>query len=287
MKTTLKKSNPIAAAESKPLDADGRLGFLAAIVLSSEEAIMGESLDGTITSWNPAAERMFGHSEKEALGRPLSIIGAPDRIQEFRSIIDRVKAGKKVERFETQRMRKDGRQIDVSVTVSPVRDQDGRLMGLSVIDRDITALREATEYARLTDENLRFLAAIVQSSEDAVISQALDGTITSWNPAAERMFGYSYKEALGKPMSLIGTAERIQEFQTIIDQVKTGKKVERYETQRKRKDGSLVDVPVTVSPGRNQEGKLMGLSVIDRDVTFLTQASQYARSLIEASLDPL
>jgi PAS domain S-box-containing protein len=142
-------------------------------------------------------------------------------------------------------------------------------------------------HSKTFDENLRFLAAIVQSSEDAVISEALDGTITSWNPAAERMFGYTEKEALGKPMSIIGTQDRIHEFESISDQVKKGIKVERYETQRRRKDGTAVDVLVTVSPVRNEEGKLIGLSAIDRDITFLKQASQYARSLIEASLDPL
>ena len=142
--------------------------------------------------------------------------------------------------------------------MSPVRDEAGKLIGLSVIDRDITAQKQASQYARMTDENLRFLAAIVQSSEDAVISEALDGTITSWNPAAEKMFGYVEKEALGKPMSIIGTPDRVQEFDAIIDQVKRGIKVERYETQRKRKNGSVVDVLVTVSAVRNKDGKLKG-----------------------------
>jgi PAS domain S-box-containing protein len=101
------------------------------------------------------------------------------------------------------------------------------------------------------------------------------------------MFGYSAKEVLGKPMSIIGTPDRIHEFEAIVDKVKKGEKPERYETQRRRKNGTVVDVLVTVSPVRNEEGKLIGLSAIDRDITFFKQASQYARSLIEASLDPL
>ena len=136
-------------------------------------------------------------------------------------------------------------------------------------------------------EKVRFLAAIVQSSEDAIISETLDGTITSWNPAAERMFGYSEKEALGMPMSIILPAGRLDEFKDTMEKVKQGVKVERYETQRRRKDGTLVDVFVTVSPVRDERGNLIGLSAIDRDITSQKQASQYARSLIEASLDPL
>ncbi len=137
------------------------------------------------------------------------------------------------------------------------------------------------------EENLRFLAAIVQSSEDAIISETLSGTITSWNPAAERMFGYREDEVLGKPMSVIGTPDRIQEFDAIMRQALKGAPVERYETQRRRKDGAVVDVLVTVSPVRDEAGKLIGLSAVDRDITAQKQASQYARSLIEASLDPL
>lgn len=137
------------------------------------------------------------------------------------------------------------------------------------------------------EEKFRYLAAIVQSSEDAVISEALDGTIISWNPAAEKMFGYSEKEALGKPMSIIATPDRVDEFKEIIDTVRNGRKVERYETQRLSKSGTVIDVAVTVSPVRDEEGRLVGLSAIDRDMAVEKRASQYARSLIEASLDPL
>ncbi len=279
MGKNLKRLNP--GAETKPTHAlEEKFRFLAAIVQSSEDAVIGKDLKGTITSWNPAAERMFGYSEREALGRPISILGPPDRVDEFKEIIEKVKQGIKVERYDTLRRRKDGTLIDVAVTVSPVMSEEGKLIGLSVIDRDITLQKKADRYARS-------LAAIVQSSEDAVISEALDGTITSWNPAAKKMFGYSEKEALGKPMSIIGTPDRIDEFKEIIERVKRGVTVERYETERKRKDGSLVDVSVTVSPVRDEEGKLIGLSAIDRDITAQKQASQYARSLIEASLDPL
>ena len=139
----------------------------------------------------------------------------------------------------------------------------------------------------LPDNQLRFMAAILQSLEDAVISETLDGVITSWNPAAEKMFGYAANEVLGKPMSIIGPDNRIGEFKETIDRIIDGFHVERYETQRRQKNGTLVDVLVTVSPVRDETGRLIGLSAIDRDITSQKQAGQYARSLIEASLDPL
>ena len=139
----------------------------------------------------------------------------------------------------------------------------------------------------LPDNQLRFMAAILQSLEDAVISETLDGVITSWNPAAENMFGYAAAEVVGKPMSIIGPDNRIGDFKETIDRIIKGLHVERYETQHRRKNGTLVDVLVTVSPVRDETGRLIGLSAIDRDITSQKQAGQYARSLIEASLDPL
>ena len=287
MKEVSKKQGPRNISPDTKNVPDDNLQFRASIVQSLEDAVIGETLDGMITSWNPAAQRIFGYTEKEALGKTMSIIGAPENINEFREIIDKIKSGETIEHYETRRRKKDGTLISVSVTVSPVKNEEGRLIGLSSIDRDITLQKEASRYAFAIDENLRFLAAIVQSSEDAIISEALDGTITSWNPAAEKMFGYSEKDALGKPMTIIGPSDRVDEFKLIIDRIKKGQSVERYETQRKRKNGSLVDVLVTVSPVRDETGRLIGLSAIDRDITAQKQASQYARSLIEASLDPL
>jgi PAS domain S-box-containing protein len=280
MTRSTQKRNPGELTVQDGSAIDDKFRYLAAIVTSSEDAIIGKDLNGTIVSWNPAAEKMFGFTEKEAIGQPISIIGIQGRLDEFSDIIEKIRRGVTVERYEVQRRRKDGTVVDVSATISPVKDEAGNVIGASVIDRDITSQKQASQYARS-------LAAIVQSSEDAVISEALDGTITSWNPAAERMFGYTEKEAIGQPMSIIGTIDRLEEFKEIIERIKKGLTVERYETQRRRKDGTVVPVSVTVSPLRDENGKLIGLSAIDRDMTSQKQASQYARSLIEASLDPL
>ncbi|MBI4310861.1 MAG: PAS domain S-box protein, partial [Chloroflexi bacterium] len=161
-------------------------------------------------------------------------------------------------------------------------DEEGTLIGLSVIDRDIRSQKQASQYAQS-------LAAIVQSSEDAIIGKDLDGVVTSWNPAAEKMFGHTEKEAVGRSISMISVKGDLGlgEYKEVIEKVRSGIKVERYETQRRRKDGTLVDVSVTMSPVRDEKGIVVGLSAIERDITSQKQASQYARSLIEASLDPL
>ncbi len=144
--------------------------FLAAIVESSDDAILGKDLDGTILSWNTAAERLYGYTAAEAIGRPVSMLLPADRPHELEEILARVRAGERVVHFETRRLRRDGSEVDVSVTVSPIADRDGRVVGASSIARDIGARqRAAEEYRRLFErhpspmwifdvETLRFLA---------------------------------------------------------------------------------------------------------------------------------
>jgi PAS domain S-box-containing protein len=128
-------------------------GWLAAIIESSDDAIVSKTLDGTITSWNPAAEKLFGYSADEIIGRPISILAAVDRENEMPVILERIRRGEKVDHFETVRRRKDGSLIDISLTVSPIRDQMGQIMGASKIARDITARKQVEErQRRLTSE---------------------------------------------------------------------------------------------------------------------------------------
>ncbi|MFA5786494.1 MAG: PAS domain S-box protein, partial [Actinomycetota bacterium] len=141
---------------------------------------------------------------------------------------------------------------------------------------------------------LALLASIVEHSDDAIISKTLDGIITSWNPAAGRMYGYTAEEIVGKPISLLSRQDRADEMVDILQRIRDGQRVDHYETVRVRKDGSTVTVSLTVSPVLDSRGRITGASSIARDVTermladeHVRAASQYARSLIEASLDPL
>ena len=140
--------------------------WLAAIVESSDDAIVSKTLDGIITSWNPAAQRLFGYTAEEVIGCPITILAPPDRQNEMPANLERIRRGERVERYETVRQRKDGSLVDISLTVSPIRDETGRIVGASKIARDITARKQAEERQRLLTAELshrvKNLFAVVQ-----------------------------------------------------------------------------------------------------------------------------
>ena len=144
------------------------------------------------------------------------------------------------------------------------------------------------------DGRPNFLASMVDSSDDAIIGKTLEGIITSWNRAAESMYGYSADEIIGKPISILLPADRPSEMDELLRKIRKGARVDHYETLRKRRDGGIIHVSLTLSPIRDVSGALIGASSIARDITErkriedqLQAKSKYARSLIEASLDPL
>jgi PAS domain S-box-containing protein len=233
---------------------------MAAIVEFSGEAIFGRTLDGIITSWNPAAERMYGYSSEEIVGKPINLLIPEDRTGEIEAILAKVSAGLPVEHRETSRVRRDGTAFPVPLTVSPINGTDGAVVGASVITRDLTEQKRALAVAQ-------HLAAIVESSDDAIISGSLDGIITSWNPAAERMYGYSSAEIIGKPADFLTPADRTTEIEAVLEQIKAGQHVEHLSTKRVRKDCTVFPVSLTVSPIRDAEGAVIGTSVIHREVT--------------------
>jgi len=233
---------------------------LAAIVASSDDAIVSKTLDGVITSWNPAAERMFGWTAAEAVGRHITLIVPEDRRAEEDEVLARLRRGEPVDHLETVRITKDGRLVNVSLTISPIKDATGRIVGASKVARDISERHDrAMALARL--------AAIVESSDDAIVSKTLDGVITSWNPAAERMFGWTAAEAVGRHVTLIVPEDRRAEEADVLDRLRRGERVEHFDTIRVTKDGRLVDVSITVSPIKDHAGRIVGASKIARDVT--------------------
>jgi two-component system, chemotaxis family, CheB/CheR fusion protein len=154
------------ASRSTAMSEPQAAGWLAAIVESSDDAIVSKTLDGTITSWNSAAQKLFGYAPEEVIGRPISILAAPDREHEMPAILERVRCGEKVGRYETVRRRKDGSLVEISLTVSPIRDGAGRIVGASKIVRDITARKRAEERQRMLTAELshrvKNLFAVVQ-----------------------------------------------------------------------------------------------------------------------------
>jgi PAS domain S-box-containing protein len=239
---------------------DSSRTHLAAIVDSADDAIVSKTLDGVITSWNGAAERLFGWTAAEAVGQSILLIIPPDRRAEEETVLARIRAGQRVDHFDTIRRAKDGRLVEVSITVSPIVDDAGRVVGASKIARDIRERRQS-EIVRAR------LAALVESSDDAIVSKTLDGVITSWNPAAERIFGWTAEEAVGQSIMLIIPDDRRLEEETVLARIRAGQRVDHFDTVRRAKDGRLVEVSITVSPIADAAGHIVGASKIARDIT--------------------
>ena len=240
--------------------ADDAAARLAAIVESSDDAIVSTTPDGTITSWNRSAERLSGYTASEAIGQSLGILVAPDRAHEVSDVLERIRSRRSVERLETMCRRRDGVLQMVALTVVPIRDARGGVIGASAIARDIGERR------RLDEAQAR-LAAIVNSSDDAIVSKTLEGVITSWNRSAERLFGYTEAEAVGQSIYIIIPRDRRGEEEMVLARIRAGDVVDHFETVRRRKDGTLIDLSLTVSPVRDAHGRVIGASKIARDIT--------------------
>jgi PAS domain S-box-containing protein len=242
-----------------PLD-DIAVRHLARVVASSDDAIVSKDLNGIIRSWNHAAERMFGYTAAEAVGQSIRMIIPADRQGEEDMVLGRIRAGEGLTHFDTIRQRKDGTLIPISLTVSPIHDDAGRVIGASKIARDITDRMKAAVTARQ-------LAAVVESSDDAIVTKDLTSIITSWNAAAERMFGYTAAEAIGQSVRILIPDELQSEEDTVLAKIRAGDKVDHYETIRQHKDGTRLSVSLTVSPIRNDKGVIIGASKVARDIT--------------------
>lgn len=259
-------------------EAEAKQAMLAAIIESTDDIIISKTTKGIITSWNPAAERMFGYTEQEAIGQHISLIIPEDRLDEENFIIGQIVKGQKVDHFETLRRHKNGTLVPLSITVSPIRNRNGEIIGASKIARDISERREAARKEGM-------LAAIIDTSDDTILSKTLDGIITSWNKAAVKMFGYTEAEALGKHISLIIPADHIDEEAYIIGEVRKGNKVDHFQTFRQAKDGSLVPISLSVSPITDESGTVIGASKIARDISIEVTAQKQMAQLYKQLKD--
>ena len=203
---------------------------LGALVQSANDAIIGKSINGIVQTWNKGAERLYGYSTAEMIGQDMIVLLPPDRSDEEGTILERIRRGERVEHFDTVRMHKDGRFIHVSIAISPIRGKSGEVIGASHVARDITQTTEL-ELVRTR------LAAIVESSDDAIISKDLNGIVQTWNRGAERLYGYSALEMMGRPMSLLLPPDRPDEEASILKRLAKGERVDHFETTRLRKDG--------------------------------------------------
>lgn len=249
---------------------------LAAIVESSDDAIIAKTLEGIITSWNKSAERILGYSAEEAIGQHISIIIPPDRLSEEDYILGKIRLGDRVDHFETVRRAKDGGQVNLSVTVSPVRDPGGRVIGASKVARDIT-------HTRAAERTGAHHSAIINSSDDAIVSKDLNSVITSWNKGAETIFGYTAEEAIGNSITMLMPPELVHEEDEIIAKIRAGDRIEHFLTERLHKSGKRLNISVTISPIFDAQNKIIGASKIARDVTAHTRSEARRTALIRLS----
>jgi len=251
------------------------MGELAAIVKYSDDAIIGKTLAGLITSWNPAAEKMYGYLSSEIIGKSVELLSPEARSGEIEAILARIRAGEHVDQFETLRVRKDGTRFKVSLSVSPICDADGTAVGASTISHDLTNRQHAFDAAR----------AMIESSLDSLVAISPEGRITDANEATVRTTGVPREELIGTAFSDCFTdpqkANKI--YQLVFAQ---GMAVDYPLTMRHR-DGTLTEVLYNASVYRDAGGKVLGVFAAARDVTAQTQAFDSARGMIESSLDSL
>jgi PAS domain S-box-containing protein len=246
-------------------------------VNASRDAIWSWRPDGTILSWNGEAERLFGYDADEIVGQSIYTLIPRELHERASAAIGRLREGDWYGQYETLRVRKDGQPVHVELTVSPIVDETGETVAIATLCRDITWRKEA-------EEARQRLVAIVDSSEDAIVAKNLDGTITSWNRGAERLFGYAAEEVLGRSITIIIPPDRRDEETRILGRIRRGERVEPYDTVRQRKDGSLLDVSLTVSPVKDAAGRVLGASKIARDITERKRAEE-ARQFLTRELD--
>src|SRR6201988_3972900 len=378
----------------------------AAIVESSDDAIISENLDGVIVSWNGGAQRIYGYTEGETVGKPITILVPRELVDEEDKILERGRAGERIEHYETLRVTKEEKGINVSLSVSPIKDSSGRILGLCSISRDISDRKRGEEARRLAEqefakanerlqlameagaaggwdydlktgkdvwfgaahaqlgmtrdetlgspkefwdrvhgddrerlehalqvakekredfgedvrvvwrdgtthwlrsrgrfhyaangeaersvgislditeskraeEALMRYAAIVESSEDAIASGTLDGIIVSWNTGAQHLYGYTEAEAVGKPITMILPPQLRDEEKKILETVRAGGHISQFETVRVAKTGKRINVSLTISPIKDSNGRMVGVSGIARDITERKLAEEALRA---------
>ncbi|HLW65486.1 MAG TPA: PAS domain S-box protein [Gemmataceae bacterium] len=232
---------------------------------SMGDAVITTDANGGVLSLNPVAVALTGWAEKEAIGQPLDTVFHIVNEQTRRSVenpaLRALKEGKTTGLANhTILIARDGSEYCIDDSAAPIRDGKGNVSGVVLIFRDVTERRHS-------ERSAQFLAAIVESSNDAIIGKDTNGMITSWNQAAERIFGYSAKEAVGRSIAMLAPPDRADEMPAILERIKRGEKVHPFDTVRQAKDGRLVPISLTVSPIRNEEGAIIGASKIVRDIS--------------------
>jgi len=245
---------------------------LASIVEFSEDAIIGKNLDGVITSWNRAAEKMYGYTVAEAVGRNMSFLLPSERQAEIRVMMERIRSGQPVECLETQRLTKTGSILEVSLSISPLKDATGRIIGASAIARDIT-LRKCSE------EQLQLQSAALEAAANAIVITDFHGTIQWVNHAFTTMTGFGKEEVLGKNPRLLKSGKQQRSYYADLWSTVSSGKVWHGELINRRKDGTTYTEEMTITPIAQNVGQAnwTHFIAIKQDITARKQAEKELR----------
>ena len=251
-------------------EAEKQREVLATTLASIGDAVIVTDARGAVTFLNPEAERLTGFKNAEARGALLpsifKIVNEHTRRPVENPVEKVLRLGTIVDLANhTVLVAKDGKETAIDDSGAPIRHEQGPLQGVVLVFRDITAQRKA-------QMGLERLASIVQSSEDAILSKDLEGRILTWNPQAERMFGYRADEIIGKSITILSPPDRAEEETQILERLKRGEQVTHFETVRVTKTGARLDLSMTISPLRDPDGIVIGASNITRDIRVQKQA---------------
>jgi PAS domain S-box-containing protein len=249
--------------------------LLAAIVGSSDDAIISKNLDGVITSWNESAERIFGYMASEAVGQHITLIIPEDRLEEEKDILDRLRRGERVDHFETVRVRRDGTKLDISLTISPVKDASGRVVGASKVARDITNQKRAEQALRTSEERFR---TIFDTTPECVKVVSRDGTVLHMNRAGLQILGaHSISEVVGENVYAMIAPEDRERYRAFNERVCSGEKAS-LEFDIIRPDGQRRHMGSHAAPLRNPDGCTVQLGV-SQDITERKAALERERKI--------
>ena len=269
--------------------------LLASIVESTDDAVISKSLDGVIQTWNAAATRVFGHNAEHAVGRHISLIIPPDRLSEEDEIIARLRAGQRIEHFETERVRADGQRITVSLTISPIQDDTGQIVGASKIVRDVSRQRQSEQRERdlLADgvaANAKFHAFFEQGARFAVLMD-VNGTILEPNRLSWDACGYTREQVIGKPIWegpwWTPSPELANRLRIGAAETAAGQNF-RAELPYFIADGTERFAAITIQPIRDETGRVLFLALSGNDITERKRAEADREkfvTLVETSTD--